>query len=129
MRGWSQFTRFSPILCRLLARQRYGAPLTTGELARKAGLPEWEINSLSHATSWDGIPFEKVRTFATACGIDPMNGRQVRRATTYLAKKPTFKYLKQSPLWKTLYLPLLLRWHAALAPAAKPCKPPTMPTR
>lgn len=113
---WRRVRRFSPILCRLLARHRYGPPLSTEEIVRRSGLSALIVAALSEAIDWTGVDLETFRRFTQACGVDPTNAQEMRRIESYLSKRPVrFKYLKKSPQWETLYKPLMLRWQQSIA--------------
>lgn len=130
---WKRVARFSPILCRLLARHRYGGPMTSEELAVKMVLfTPWQVDQLSEATSWDGITVAVMRGFTTACNLDISNAAHMRRAEDYLRKTmpnsahlalfgvprttspaaQPFSYLRKDKLWKPYFQPLLRRWIA-----------------
>jgi hypothetical protein len=106
---WARTSRYSPVLCRLLARHRYGPPLTGEEIARRSGLSEFEVNTISRCTSWQGIDVDTMRRFMQACQTDVDNRQQMHRIENYL-RRPTFAYLKRSPLWKTVFKPLMKLW-------------------
>ena len=110
MNYYTKSERYSPILCRLLARERYGRPLSTDELATKSGLTKYEIEAISQETSWNNVKLDIVRRFTAACGTDFTSRSDMRRVSDYMRKKPTFAYLKRSPDFKEYYLPLIIKW-------------------
>ena len=118
-----RLARFSPILCRLLARHRYGAPLTSIELCNISRLPAYKVMTLTDSTNWDDVPIHDALAWMRACGCDITNSAEMRRIESYLSKKPTFAYLKKDKmLWKTFYLPLMKRWLDSQT--LKPSSPP-----
>lgn len=113
---WTRCERFPPLLCRLLARDgSYGPPLTSIELAQRTGLSEFEILTLSDQVDWRGVDIYTMRKFTEACGLDFTDRVAMKRVHTYLKGKtvagqrvaPRFGYLRKSPLWQTLYEPLI----------------------
>lgn len=109
---------FPPILCRILAKHRYGSPLSTHELATRLGWTPAKVEAFSQSTSWRGIDVFDMLAFMAACQLDFSNHAQVKRVKTYLRGKkrngsrvaPTYMYLRRSPLWQSYYLPLVKRW-------------------
>lgn len=108
---WKRVSRFPPILCRLLARHRYGPPLTNEEIAQRSGLPLLYVAALSQETSWDVASLRAFRQFTRGCGVDLLDSKIMRRIEGYLSKRPvSFKYLRTSPQWTTTFKPLLARY-------------------
>lgn len=103
----------SPMLCRLMARKRYGRPRSSKELSDLTGIALPVIEAYSWSASWNDIPIASGFKFARACGIDFASTRSMNRAYAYLNKNPTFKYLRQDPQWETYYKPLLLAWYSS----------------
>ena len=103
----------SPMLCRLLARQRYGKPLTTQAIAAESGIPSPMVEAYSWSASWDGIPIKHAFKFAEACGVSFVSTKSMNRVYNYLNKNPTFQYLRNDPKWKEYYQPLLLGWYSS----------------
>lgn len=105
--------RYPPILCRLLARKG-GRAMKTSEISIKSGLSAWAIEGLADRTTWDGIALDVIESFTKACGVDFTNRNDMNRAECYLrTQKVSLKYLTKDPLWKTYYLPLILKWSRA----------------
>jgi len=115
MTFYSKAGRYSPILCRLLARVRYGRPLTSQELADSSGLSLFQVEALSRQTNWDGVDIETVRRFTESCGTDFTSRKDMRRVSDYMRKAPTFAYLKRSRNFHEYYLPLISKWRSAYA--------------
>jgi hypothetical protein len=107
---WVRLNRYPPVLCRLLAREKRGRPLTTAEIAERSGLPPAKVEAISASISWDGIEVEDMRRFVQACGCDFDNQPNMRRVEDYLRKRPKFTYLKRSPQWESYYCPLVVKW-------------------
>lgn len=107
---WQRVERFSPILCRLMARHRYGAPLTDGEIAEASGLTPHEVYALSWSTNWRGVDIYTMRKYSEACGLDFTSPGKMKRIVVYLQSKPGFKYLRRSNRWHSIYKPMIERW-------------------
>lgn len=114
-----RINNFPPILVRLLARKRYGPPLTTEEISDRTRNPNAqcqyflspaEIEEISKCIDWTRISLLSSLSFQLGCGIEFHDNTAMRRVNDYLTRKPTFRYLRASPLWKSYYLPLLIRW-------------------
>lgn len=106
---YARVDSFPPILCRLLAR-RNCKPLTTAEIASKAGLYQFVVETLSQKTSWDEVDVVTMRRFTKVCGVDFDDAKCMRRVEDYLRSRPSFQYLRCAPNWKDYYLPMLLSW-------------------
>ena len=111
MTFWQYAHNFPPALVRLLARHRYGAPLTTEEISNVSGLSAAKVEFISQGTaSWREVLLSDVAPFLRGCGLDFCNSIQMRRVAAYLRKQPSFEYLRKSPRYETYYKPLLTRW-------------------
>lgn len=114
--------RFPPILCRLLARRRHGAPLSTAEIASVSGLKPFLVEALSDAVDWSDVDIFVLQKFTHGCGIDFTDGHSMKRKLVYLRGKqqnssrtpPSFAYLRRSPLWKSYYQPMIQRYFESL---------------
>lgn len=106
----SHARRYPPILCRLLARRRFGPPLTVEEIAARGRLTVLEVNLLSEQTQWDTVMFGGMTRFLTGCGIDFTKRADMKRIDSYIRSKPTWKYLRNSGLWTSLYEPMLKKY-------------------
>ena len=106
------FDKYPPGLIRLMARRKVGTKqvvaLTDEEIAIAAGLPLETIQKIYWSKDWEEIPFGQVRKFVAGCNFDPTISVDRNRASAYLRQrgKPTYGYLKKSPLWATVFLPL-----------------------
>lgn len=124
MTFWERASNFPPVLVRLLAHQR-GKPLTTEQIAAKAGMTTLMVEALSQSTDWQGVSPSEMQRFTSACGMDFCDPKAMRRVDDYLRKKPTFLYLRASPEWASYYEPLLKLWRRSY-PGPLPvhlCKP------
>lgn len=113
---------FPPILLRLLARHRYGKPLTTDEIVERSGtmpdvcnlLSAPEVEAISKSTNWKGIGVHECLSFQRGCGIQFDDAKAMHRVNDYLKKLPKmklpFEYLRLSPQWKSYYIPLIVSW-------------------
>lgn len=107
--------RFPPIVCRLLARKRDKArgivPLTTAEIAQRAGLSVSTVASLAPLLSWDTVPATQAIAFAKGCGINLDDRDSLRHHSAYMKRlKGAPRYLMRSPDWATVYAPLIQIW-------------------
>lgn len=126
---WKRAQAFPPILVRLLAKHKQhgygGKPLTDAEIADASGLTQIQVAAISQGTNWTGIDLPTMRQFLTGCRLDFCDRVAMKRATEYcrvqarLAKqnRTTWTYLRISPLWKTLYAPMIQRYRQSLAPS------------
>lgn len=112
MNFYAKSDKIPPILARLLARRKNGPPLSDIEIADRSGLSIIMVHAISQSLTWEDIPIVTMRQFMEACGVDIENPEQFNRVMAYL-RKPTWKYLRTSPLWKTYYLPLIQRYLAS----------------
>lgn len=107
----SKLDRFRPVLCRLLARRLQARPrlliaLTDEELAERASLPISEIKRLSWSLTWQGVPVDAMLAFMLACGVDLDDRRSLER-NWKLLRSGCGSYLRASPQWQTLFVPLV----------------------
>ena len=104
---WRRASQFSPVLVRLLARHRYGAPLSTGDIAERSGISLYLVEAISQSTTWGCCNVLDMRRFIQACECDWENPQQLDRMMSYIRKGATWKFLRVSPHWSTYYEPLL----------------------
>lgn len=107
--------QYPPLIVRLMAKRKpYGPPMLDAEIVQDSGLQPGVVFDLSMRMTWDGIDLPTLEKFTKACRMDFTSGKDMRRARQYLQKKPvTWKYLRQSPHWKSQFEPLALilkRW-------------------
>lgn len=116
MTFWDRSSILPPILVRLLARHSHGPALTAVEISKASGLPPHQVEYLSHHTDWSGVDLPTMRSFLLGCGADFENPDQMKRIDQYLRIKPrpTWKYLRTSPLWLSYFQPLLKRYLKAV---------------
>ncbi len=115
MSFWTRSEKLPPILVRLLARRPHGPPLDTLDIAvASGGLSAYQVDIISHATNWNGIPFDHMRAFLTGCGVDFENSKQMERVASYLRSRPTWQHLRKDKLWRAYYQPLMLRYRASV---------------
>lgn len=121
---WQKLAEFPPVACRLLARERTATggvrALTSAIIAQRSGMTVMEVNSLSWLTSWDSVPFVKIRPFMEACGIDLTNKEILRTHSSYIRRGAPFKYLKLSPDWEKVYKPLIIAYVSTRATTPSP---------
>lgn len=108
---------YPPILVRLLAKTRYGPPLTTIEIADASGMTPARVDAISSSTTWAGIDVLEMLKFTAACGVSFEDPKQMKRASVYRRGKvrggmrmpPSFQYLRRSADWERVYVPLIKR--------------------
>lgn len=111
MSFWTRCEQFPPILVRLLARHKHGPPLTDREIAERSRIPVARVFTIGQSLTWEGIDIPTARAYLVACGFDFENREQYKRVEAYLRKRPvTWQFLRKSPLWKTYFEPLMLRY-------------------
>lgn len=111
---WTISNRYPPILCRLLARHPNSKPLTAEEIAARGRLSITEVNLISHQTDWAQVTLTSMRAFLNGCGIDFCKRADMHRVDSYIRAQPTWKYLRTSGLWTSLYEPMLKKYAASL---------------
>lgn len=113
MNFYSKAEKIPPILARLLARHKNGPPLSDIEISDRSRLTIVKVHAISQSLSWDDISITEMRRFMEACNVDIENPVQFNRVMAYL-RRPTWKYLRTSPLWRAFYLPLIQRYLASV---------------
>jgi hypothetical protein len=116
---WDKSERFTPCLCRLLARRSPGGPaLSNDELAERSGLPVYEVVAISQQLDWKGVDLPTMQRFIRACGVDFEDPTTYRRLVVYLKgyeKKgglriaPSFSHLRRHPDWEQFFKPLSIK--------------------
>ena len=74
-----------------------------------------QVRTISECITWDGIDLPIARKFLHGCGVDFCNRSHMKRVESYVRKKPTWKYLRTSPDWQTVYEPMMKKWRQAHA--------------
>ena len=119
---WEKLDRFPPIVCRLLARRKQASggivAMTASEIASRGGMTVCEVNSLSWLTSWEGVPMRQVRQFSLACGVDFCDRANMREHSAYVKRCASFKYLKKSPEWDSVYSHMIRTYVSSVRPSA-----------
>lgn len=109
--------RFSPVVCRLLARRtinhNHVVALTDEEIRDASGLTMADVKALSYTLSWDNVPLSKMLGFSKACGVD-FDDRQALQRHSKMMDGNRFAYLRRSPLWKTHFQPIFREWVTAI---------------
>ncbi len=110
---------FPPCQVRLLARERYGKPLTNEQIATASGLSAREVALISQMTSWQDVDVDALQRFTHGCGLDLDKPASVKRKLVYVRGQhytgpnrvpPSYRYLRQSPDWAKFYNPLILKY-------------------
>lgn len=123
---------FPPCLCRLLARHRYGPPLTTDEIMQRSNvapglkvqLNPVQVETFSQSTDWKCIHILEALAFMYGCRVDLTDAKEFRRINSYLSKKPTLSYLRSHKNWKSYYLPLIVKWRKGYPEKIPECLSP-----
>lgn len=122
MTFWRKLRRYPPILCRLLARHRYGRILSDEEISVRAGLAVYEVAAIGAMTSWDDVPVGKIRSILIGMGIDLCNMTQMKRVESYLRaqarlaklNRPNWRYLRRDTEWQRRWAPAMSRYLQSL---------------
>jgi hypothetical protein len=108
---WSKLDRYPPLVVRLLACKRIPGKgkiaLTDEEIAERSGLALSDIKSISWLASWDTVPMGRVKQFSEACGVYFTSRGSMRTISCYLNNRPSYKYLRKSPMWKGQFQPMI----------------------
>lgn len=117
MNFYQRAESFPPILVRLLARTKPGGPpMTSREIADrmgKNGASALYVEEVSQSMGWGDFSHLRMKQFTTACHLDFCNPKQMRRVDDYLRQGASLRHLRVHPLWKSYWLPMLLRWRGA----------------
>lgn len=66
-----KINRYSPKLCRFLARKDKGQrPMTNDDIAKASGLSRSTVAKLSQMDTWDNVTVATMEEFSRACGIN-----------------------------------------------------------
>jgi hypothetical protein len=84
--------------------------LSADEIAAKAGMTPFEVNSLSWLSNWNSVPLGKIRPFMEACGIVIANPAVARVQAAYIRRGAPLKYLTKSPEWEGIFKPMILAY-------------------
>ena len=108
---WGILNEYPPPLIRLLAREKIGIKhiraLSDQEVAIKGEFPMARIQEISRTKSCDPIPIGEIMRFCYGCNFDPFDWQDRNRMRAYSRKGAKFSYLRQSPHWKEVFLPLI----------------------
>lgn len=85
--------------------------LSDAEISVDSGLTVDRIREIYYCKDWDEVPVKDMVRFCTGCRFDPLNSTHRNRARAYYNQKsgPKFTYLKKSPWWHDIFLPLIIR--------------------
>lgn len=97
--------RFSPRLCRLVARERHGRKaLSLREIAERSGLSLACVSQIATRSSWKGLKVETVEAFARGCGVDLF---RLRRQVQFL-KRGRWRHMDRcNPQQRAMYRRLI----------------------
>ena len=115
MKTWGLIDEYPPGLIRCLARQSLGGKrvkaISDAEIAISAGLTVDRVQEIYYSKTWDDVPVKDMIAFCGGCMFDPLNATHRNRARAYYNQKsgPKFTYLKKSPWWNSIFLPLIIQ--------------------
>lgn len=106
MNFWRTANKFSPALCRLLARTRTKRPAlySLQDIAGRSGLDLFVVSSLAVKVDWRGVPMDVMNQYLTGCDVDfcdTLRMKQHRRLLTS-KRKDKWRYLRESAEWDQL---------------------------
>ena len=100
-----RINKISPKLCRAVARQRHGQPISHSELGLRCGLTKWDVIRLIKKDVWDDVPLRVIVRFSEACGVDLMRPGQIK----YKLRRMKSVINNLAPVQRQLYGKLLGR--------------------
>lgn len=116
---WRLLNEHPPALVRLLARRvtkgKRVEVISLSEIVIASGLSRARVTEISNSMTWNSVTFYEAERFIAACNFDPLSAADRNRKRAYetscktRSPKSKFQYLKQSPAWKTEFLPLIER--------------------
>lgn len=108
---WTHLKRYPPPVVRLLARTggRNPKAMTDADIAVRSNLPLSTVVMIYNQPSWDHVCVKHMTQFCQACGVDFGSTASMRRINHYARAQRSGKwsYLRRSPDFNTLYLPLI----------------------
>lgn len=72
----SRLNRFPPCLCRVIARDERGRPLTSHEIAERGGISRTQVDRIARLTDWASVPIGTADRYLYGSNINPF---QLRR--------------------------------------------------
>jgi len=100
-----RINKISPKLCRAVARQRHGQPISHEDLGKLCGMTKWDVIRLIKKDKWDDIPLGVIMRFSEACGVDLMRPSQIK----YKLRRMKSVINNLAPVQRQLYGRLLGR--------------------
>lgn len=96
--------RFPPCLCRVIARDGRGRPLTSHEIAERGGISRTQVDRISRLTTWATVPIGTADAYLSGCRINPF---QMRRHVQFRkrlqdANNPRIAHARNTPYFKRL---------------------------
>jgi hypothetical protein len=116
MKYYELAERYPPPLVRLLAREG-GKAMTTEYIAERCAWHPDVVERIANTPTWEQVPLWQIRMFTRACNLDFTNSDDLNRAEVYLRMNdvnPKWTYLLESPHWKTVFQPLIVRWRKTM---------------
>lgn len=71
-----RLNRFPPCLCRVIARDEHGRPLTSHEIAERGGISRTQVDRIARLTTWATVPIGTADKYLYGSRINPF---QLRR--------------------------------------------------
>ena len=110
MNFWRTAKKFSPALCRLLARTRTKRPAlySLQDIAGRSGLDLFVVSSLAIKTEWDGVPVDVMNKFLKGCDVDFCDSLRMKQHRRLLIskRKDKWRYLRESKEWDQMRVTL-----------------------
>lgn len=80
--------QYPPKWCRLVARKNRGRDMmSTRDLARVSGLPRSTVDKITKLDSWKSVEAETIQRFSLACGVNLMDGNNLKRNREFFLKR------------------------------------------
>lgn len=98
-----RINKISPKLCRAVARQRHGQPISHEDLGKLCGMTKWDVMRLVKKDRWDDVQIGVAVRFAEACGVDLLNPGKIR----YRLRRMKSVIKNLAPVQRILYGKLL----------------------
>ena len=107
---WEILAKYPPVFIRLYAKERSGermhCALSNQEVAIRSGLSLDSVKRISKLISWDDVSVGEARQFCHGCNFDPFDYTDRNRLTAY-TRKGTYAFLRNSPHWNSVFVPLI----------------------
>jgi hypothetical protein len=110
--------QYPPVLCRLLAIDDKGKPMSMFKIADNGPLSLFEVQVVERLTTWDNVDFGVMLRFIRGCNLNFSDNIAMRRIDRYVRRQATqlspWRRLRGTPEWLPYYEPLLKLYAASL---------------